>query len=144
MTAIGDNQTNNDYVVRVGESLGSIYGLAYDGVYNYQDFVEFDGMSIDEANAKLVADAAAVGDGTEMWWTLNQYTLKEGVPVNALVTNGTYRPGMTKFKDINGDGVINDDDRHIIGNTLPKHFGGMTQNFNYKNFDLSVHTSWSY
>lgn len=144
MTAIGDNQTNNDYVVRVGESLGSIYGLAYDGVYNYQDFVEFDGMSIDEANAKLVADAAAVGDGTEMWWTLNQYTLKEGVPVNALVTNGTYRPGMTKFKDINGDGVINDDDRHIIGNTLPKHFGGMTQNFNYKNFDLSVQTSWSY
>ena len=144
VTAIGDNQTNNDYVVRVGESLGSIYGLAYDGVYNYQDFVEFDGMSIDEANAKLVADAAAVGDGTEMWWTLNQYTLKEGVPVNALVTNGTYRPGMTKFKDINRDGVINDDDRHIIGNTLPKHFGGMTQNFNYKNFDLSVQTSWSY
>lgn len=144
VTAIGDNQTNNDYVVRVGESLGSIYGLAYDGVYNYQDFVEFDGMSIDEANAKLVADAAAVGDGTEMWWTLNQYTLKEGVPVNALVTNGTYRPGMTKFKDNNGDGVINDDDRHIIGNTLPKHFGGMTQNFNYKNFDLSVQTSWSY
>ena len=144
VTAIGDNQTNNDYVVRVGESLGSIYGLAYDGVYNYQDFVEFDGMSIDDANAKLYADAAAVGDGTEMWWTLNQYTLKEGVPVNALATNGTYRPGMTKFKDINGDGVINDDDRHIIGNTLPKHFGGMTQNFNYKNFDLSVQTSWSY
>lgn len=144
VTAIGDNQTNNDYVVRVGESLGSIYGLAYDGVYTYQDFVEFDGMSIEDANAKLYADAAAVGDGTEMWWTLNQYTLKEGVPVNALVTNGTYRPGMTKFKDINGDGVINDDDRHIIGNTLPKHFGGMTQNFNYKNFDLSVQTSWSY
>jgi TonB-linked SusC/RagA family outer membrane protein len=144
VTAIGDNQTNNDYVVRVGESLGSIYGLAYDGVYNYQDFVEFDGMSIDDANAKLYADAAAVGDGTEMWWGLNQYTLKDGVPVNALVTNGTYRPGMTKFKDINGDGVINDDDRHIIGNTLPKHFGGMTQNFNYKNFDLSVQTSWSY
>lgn len=144
VTAIGDNQTNNDYIVRVGESLGSIYGLAYDGVYNYQDFVEFDGMSIDDANAKLYADAAAVGDGTEMWWTLNNYTLKEGVPVNALVTNGTYRPGMTKFKDINGDGIINDDDRHIIGNTLPKHFGGMTQNFNYKNFDLSVQTAWSY
>ena len=145
VTAIGDNQTNNDYVVRVGESLGSIYGLSYDGVYNYQDFVEFDGMSIDEAASKLYADAAAVGDdGTEMWWGLNQYTLKDGVPVNALVTNGTYRPGMTKFKDINGDGVINDDDRHIIGNTLPKHFGGMTQNLNFKNFDLSIQTSWSY
>ena len=70
--------------------------------------------------------------------------LKDGVPLNALVTNGTYRPGMTKFKDINGDGVINDDDRHIIGNTLPKHFGGMSQNLNFKNFDLSIQTSWSY
>ena len=145
VTAIGDNLTNNDYIVKVGESLGSIYGLDFDGVYTYDDFVEFEGMTESEAASKLYADAAAVGDdGTAMWWSLNQYTLKDGVPLNALVTNGTYRPGMTKFKDINGDGVINDDDRHIIGNTLPKHFGGMSQNLNFKNFDLSIQTSWSY
>ena len=145
VTAIGDNLTNNDYIVKVGEPLGSIYGLDFDGVYTYDDFVEFEGMTDSEAASKLYADAAAVGDdGTAMWWSLNQYTLKDGVSLNALVTNGTYRPGMTKFKDINGDGVINDDDRHIIGNTLPKHFGGMSQNLNFMNFDLSIQTSWSY
>lgn len=143
ITSIGGDGVNNDYVIRVGESLGSIHGLAYDGVYTYEDFVEFDGMTLEEATAKFRADEAAL-DNVAMWWSLNDYTLKDGVPVNATVTNGTYRPGMTKFKDINEDGIINDDDRHIIGNTLPKHFGGMTQNFTYKNFDFSVQTAWSY
>ena len=143
ITSIGGGGVNNDYVVRVGEALGSIHGLAYDGVYTYEDFVEFDGMTLEEATAAFKADEAALADAA-MWWTMNDYTLKEGVPINAQVTNGTYRPGMTKFKDINGDGIINDDDRHIIGNTLPKHFGGMTQNISYKNFDFSVQTSWSY
>ena len=44
-TAIGDSQIQNDYVIRVGESLGSIYGLQDDGVYTFSDFVEFDGLS---------------------------------------------------------------------------------------------------
>ena len=155
VTSIGGGGVNNDYVIRVGESLGSIHGLAYDGVYTYDDFVEFDGMTLEEATAAFKADEAALADAG-MWWTMNDYTLKDGVPVNATVTNGTYRPGMTKFKDqltidTDGDGVpdaadgiINDDDRHIIGNTLPKHFGGMTQNISYKNFDFSVQTAWSY
>ena len=51
---------------------------------------------------------------------------------------------MTKFKDHNEDGIINDDDRHIIGNTQPKHFGGFTNNFSCKGFDLSIQTAWSY
>jgi TonB-linked SusC/RagA family outer membrane protein len=143
ITSIGGGGVNNDYIIRVGEALGSIHGLAYDGVYNYEDFVEFDGMTLEEATRKFRADEAALGDAA-MWWTMNNYTLKDGVPVNATITNGTYRPGMTKFKDTNADGVINDDDRHIIGNTLPKHFGGMTQNISYKNIDFTVQTSWSY
>ena len=124
VTSIGGGGVNNDYIVRVGESLGSIYGLAYDGIYTYEDFDEFDGMTLEEATAKIKADEAALPD-VGMWWSMNNYTLKDGVPINAQVNNGTYRPGMTKFKDINGDGIINDDDRHIIGNTLPKHFGGL-------------------
>lgn len=42
------------------------------------------------------------------------------------------------------DGVINDDDRVILGNALPKHFGGFTNDFSYKNIDLSVFFNWSY
>ena len=100
-------------------------------------------MTLEEATAKIKADEAALPD-VGMWWSMNNYTLKDGVPINAQVNNGTYRPGMTKFKDINGDGIINDDDRHIIGNTLPKHFGGMTHNLSYKNFDFSIQSAWSY
>ena len=140
VTAIGDNQIQNDYIVRVGESLGSIYGLQDDGVYTFSDFVEFDGLTDAEAADLLYSNVS----GTENWYSVNIYNLKEGVVSNSTVAPGTYRPGMTKFKDHNGDGIINDDDRHIIGNTQPKHFGGFTNNFSYKGFDLSIQTAWSY
>jgi hypothetical protein len=140
VTAIGGSQIQNDYVVRVGESLGAVYGLQDDGVYNYSDFVEFDGLTDAEAADLLYSNVS----GTENWYSVNIYNLKEGVVRNSLVQDGTYRPGMTKFMDKNGDEIINDEDRHIIGNTLPVHVGGFSNNFNYKNFDLSVLTQWSY
>jgi len=55
--AIGDNQINNDYIVRVGEPLGSVFGQTLDGVYSFGDFVEFDGLSDAEAAARMRADA---------------------------------------------------------------------------------------
>lgn len=153
-TAIGDNQINSDYVVRVGESLGSVYGLTNDGVYTFNDFVDFEGMTDAEAAAKMQADAADAGVN---WYTLDIYTLKEGVVRSSVIAgDNQYRPGMTKFVDQKtvdtdgdgipdaGDGVINSDDRTIIGNTLPKHFGGLTNNFRYKRLDLSVQCGWSY
>ena len=136
--AIGDNQINNDYVVRVGESLGSVFGHQYDGVYNFSDFVEFDGLSTEQATQKMLADAEEQG----MNYYDIFYTLKEGTVTNGGVTQ--YRPGLPKFIDSNGDGIVNDDDRTIIGNTLPTNFGGFTNNFSYKNLDLSVLLSWSY
>jgi len=47
-------------------------------------------------------------------------------------------PGDIKFKDLNGDGVINASDRTIIGNPNPKAFAGVTNNFSYKGLELSV------
>ncbi len=151
--AIGDNQINDDYVVRVGESLGNIYGLQLDDVYTYNDFVEFDGLSDVEATEKIYADAQAAG----IPYYSVLYTLKDGVVISSGQPDITrYRPGMPKFTDqltvdTNGDGIpdeadgiVNTDDRTIIGRTVPKHFGGFTNNFSYKNFDLSILTSWSY
>ncbi|MVN78051.1 SusC/RagA family TonB-linked outer membrane protein [Hymenobacter sp. HMF4947] len=46
--------------------------------------------------------------------------------------------GDIRFADINGDGVINDQDRTIIGNPNPKLFAGVTNNFTYKGIELSV------
>jgi hypothetical protein len=48
-------------------------------------------------------------------------------------------PGNMRVKDINGDGVINDiEDFDIIGNPYPDFIWGLTNNLNYKNFDLRV------
>jgi TonB-linked SusC/RagA family outer membrane protein len=47
------------------------------------------------------------------------------------------QPGDMKFEDVNSDGTISVADRTVIGNTLPKFTGGMTNTFKYKGFDLS-------
>lgn len=48
------------------------------------------------------------------------------------------RPGDLRYIDLNGDGVINDDDRDIIGNANPDAFGGLNNTFMYKGFDLNI------
>ena len=69
--------------------------------------------------------------------------LKEGVPSFAGIT---VKPGDMKFKDIAGnDNVIDpNNDKTVIANSDPKHFGGMTNSFTFKNFDLSFMFQWSY
>ncbi|MEP7377117.1 MAG: TonB-dependent receptor [Chitinophagaceae bacterium] len=48
------------------------------------------------------------------------------------------QPGDVKFKDQNGDGTINENDRAFLGSAIPKYIFGATANFEYSNFDLSV------
>lgn len=56
--------------------------------------------------------------------------------------------GTIKFKDVNGDKVItnggDNDDRTIIGDPTPLFTFGLTNNFSYKSFDLSIVLSGSY
>lgn len=65
-------------------------------------------------------------------------------PVFNGMTRSQIQPGMPRFKDVNGDGIISDDDKMIIGNGQPVHLGGFTNDLTYKNFDLSVFFQWSY
>jgi len=55
--------------------------------------------------------------------------------------------GSIKLQDINGDGIItfggDNDDRTIIGNPFPEFTYGITNNFNYKNWDMSIMGSGS-
>jgi TonB-dependent starch-binding outer membrane protein SusC len=102
----------SDFIVKVGESVGAVWGLITDGWYNVSDF---------DYNS-----------------TSNTYTLKTGVPNDQSILAVAPQPGMLKFKDLNGDGLIDDNDRTIIGHTLPTVIGGLNQQFTYKSFDLSV------
>ena len=45
---------------------------------------------------------------------------------------------MIKYIDQNGDGVINDQDKVVLGQALPNVMGGFTNTFNYKNWSLTV------
>jgi TonB-linked SusC/RagA family outer membrane protein len=47
-------------------------------------------------------------------------------------------PGQIRIEDVNNDGVINSNDRQILGNFQPKWVGGFTTRFAYKSFDLSA------
>ena len=129
--ALGQNQTlfypaaswgvsgqPTDYIVRIGDPVGSMWGLVNNGFYTLNDF--------DYNTATGV------------------YTLKPGISSNAAII-GTVQPGSIRFKDLDGDGVINmDRDRTIIGNPTPKFTGGLAQQFTYKNWDMSLFLNFSY
>lgn len=50
----------------------------------------------------------------------------------------TSNVGTLKMKDVTGDGFVTNEDRTFIGNPTPKFIFGFTNDFQYKNFDLSI------
>ena len=52
--------------------------------------------------------------------------------------NGAVAPGDIKFKDLNGDGTINDADMETIGNPWPTYVYGFNVNLEYKGFELNM------
>ncbi|EDM38070.1 putative outer membrane protein [Pedobacter sp. BAL39] len=51
-------------------------------------------------------------------------------------------PGDRRYKDTNGDGKLDATDRQFLGTAQPKFFGGMSHDFSYKSFDLSLSFNW--
>lgn len=47
-------------------------------------------------------------------------------------------PGTFKFKDQNGDGKIDENDRKVVSGIFPNYDYSLNANFEYKNFDLSI------
>ncbi|WP_035483830.1 SusC/RagA family TonB-linked outer membrane protein [Gaetbulibacter saemankumensis] len=121
VTTFGGWQTNVGRVI-VGQPIGTMYGYSFDGIYQIDDFT-WDNNS----------DPNIPHED-------RNYVLKEELPIYS----GTALPGRMKYEDINGDGFVNDDDRKVIGNSNPLHFGGINNTFSYKNWDLSVFFQWSY
>ncbi len=59
-------------------------------------------------------------------------------------TGHIYEGGDPIFSDLDGNYIIDEDDETIIGNAEPKFFGGITNEFSYKNFSLSFFLQYSY
>lgn len=104
------------YLARIGGPAAVMYGYKWLGNYQIDDFT-------------LQPNGS--------------YLLK-----NTIATNGnlrsTIKPGDIKYEDMNGDGIVNEKDRIIIGRGLPKHIGGFNNNLSYQGLSLNVFFQWSY
>ena len=109
----------NDFLVQVGKPVGTFWGYQTAGRYEVSDF--------DYNPATQV------------------YTLKAGIPSSAAAANGAklIQPGDLKLQDLNGDGIIDNKDMTDLGNAQPKFYGGFSQNFRYKNWDMSLMFNFS-
>ncbi len=63
---------------------------------------------------------------------------KNGVPLSVGAAGGSIWYGDLKFKDFNGDGVINESDQTYLGSPIPKYQIGFNNTFSYKNVDLNI------
>lgn len=86
-----------------------------------------------------------VGQSVDRFWLLeNQGIYNNGadVPVNsatgaAMTYHGiTLQAGDPKWKDVNGDYNIDDNDKVLMGHSTPTFFGGWNNQFSYHHFDL--------
>jgi TonB-linked SusC/RagA family outer membrane protein len=65
-------------------------------------------------------------------------------PANTSISEGGVWIGDYIYADLNGDGVIDDNDRTYIGNPEPKFTYGIGNTFTYKNIDLTIYFAGSY
>ena len=118
---VGYGQWNDQVsVTEIGESLYNFYGYDVEGVY-----VDFE----DIMNSPKAASWPTTVD-------------ENGNPIFDPRT--TVWPGDLKFRDVNGDNVINELDRTNIGSPLPLFTFGWTNSFRWKNLDLSIFLNGSY
>ena len=130
----------NDYCLKVGDQVGLIYGFVYDGLYSMDEFyfdptnnlqaVPWGSTAAENGTSK---DAPIMdADGVEHPKTIiNQISGDSNSGIATL-------PGKVKFKDLNGDGYITEDDRTVIGNTNPKVQGGFGLSGQWKGFDFAM------
>ncbi|MEI6751886.1 MAG: TonB-dependent receptor [Paludibacter sp.] len=109
----GPNGISPLWIARKGYNLTEFYGFKSAGLYQKDDFYT-------GPNGNLV--------------------LKSGVPTFATLKNSIYpvQPGDRKYQDLNGDGVIDDNDRTILGSPIPYLFGGFSSVISWGNFTLSA------
>lgn len=122
-----NSSAGNNYRLEVGGEVGLIYGYVYDGLYSFDEFYYDAGAGI----YKPIDNAYINKMGLDCKPTVNM----DGMFDSNRAGKATL-PGKPKFKDLNGDGRIDEKDRTIIGRTTPKLQGGFGLNGQWKGFDF--------
>ena len=130
----------NDYCLRVGDEVGLIYGFVYDGLYQFDEFY-FDPLNNYQA---VPWGSSAADNGTSS----NCAPREDGYVTVINDVSGSSNsgiatlPGKIKFKDLDGDGRITENDRTVIGNTNPRFQGGFGLSGSYKDFDFTANFTY--
>jgi len=106
------NYTNNEVAEKtvVGKPIGEFYGYVYDGVFATANDFKTHALPVDQNGKPYPISPNAGG----IWY------------------------GDRKFKDLNGDGVIDTKDQTFLGSPRPTFQFGFSNSFTYKGFDLNI------
>lgn len=122
---------------------GFIWDLSLNVFSNKEQIVElFDGESDDVGNQWFI------GKPINVFYSFKQDGIWQLHEADLAADNGQ-QPGDIKIRDVNGrnpdgtlskqpNGVINADDRTVLGSTVPDWSGGLTNQFSFRGFDLSI------
>lgn len=121
------------YLIKQGGHIGDFYLLKNMGVYRWDVSNAYDEAGnrltpIGVNPAGTTATSYQEADGTNYSGTIRKMTR------NGKILNG----GSTIWQDINNDGVIDENDRQVLGNAIPKILFGINDFFTYKNWTLNV------
>ena len=127
-------------------NVGRMHSFGSDGNISYFHKISKDMNYTVRANYKLAYDYQSV---TGMPYGVLRGYVSEGLfkdeadirqSPDQTAAFGVVRPGDIKYRDVNGDGVINKDDRVPLsyGNNVPRVMFGLGGEFNYKDFTVSL------
>jgi TonB-linked SusC/RagA family outer membrane protein len=124
----GAERSYTTHVTRVGQPIGMFYGIKVAGMVRQSDM------------ANIAADRAVYLANNNSF--PKGYTLK-GPPISTY-SSTPLNPGDLYFKDVNGDGLVNESDKDVIGTPYPKFTYGFNLSMSYKQFDFSASFNGSY
>ena len=117
----GAERSYTTHVTREGDPVGMFYGLRVAGMVRQSDM------------ANIAADNAALLPNNTF---PAGYKLKG--PPRSTYSSTPLQPGDLYFEDVNGDGLVNESDKQVIGTPYAKFTYGFNLNMNYKQFDFSA------
>ncbi len=76
--------------------------------------------------------------GEHYGWVYDGIFQNQGEIDAAAFQNENTAPGDIRFQDLNGDGVVDEDDRQFLGQGMPTYYYGLNVVAEYKGFDFTI------
>lgn len=131
--------SNDMYVIDKGFALGTMYGYKALNIFSYNESNNYD-MNWNQLTPIFNENGVFV----EYQLNGQTYTGERQQKKYAATTGKVFGGGDVNWEDVDKNGVIDDNDRQIIGHGAPKVVGGFSNVISYKNFTLSALFNFSF